>query len=410
MRTLFTLRRVAGLPLRAALWVLSRRFTRKWIYFCAELPLDFLTGRIPGRVWWDNTCQALPVRWRAGVATTDTTYVFIFLGEFGYELFNWQGVVRRFSEQNPAVDVAVAGRSGLDLIYETASSFIDITGVELFQQSVAASYFALPPFQLRRYHPPSVAELLFDHSVRRALVSFISDELRGSGRRLEFVFSSSARHFRQCVFGVDRFSYGFPFRVGPIYYGEPAFCGFLKNNSFVQLHPDLSMRSTIEEQLGLSLETPYVLIQGRQRSLGPQAGGRPPLGILLEELCQQTSVVFLSFDTGRAHDSSSSFSTEQGLEFLARSFREQACLISFANTCLFLTEGDLGSHTYLPPFFGKDVVVLASRDIFTLPSAPIEFWNRTVFRWGGQMIPWSSEEVLSSSDSLRRAVRGLLPE
>ncbi len=26
------------------------------------------------------------------------TYIFVFLGEFGYEILNWQGVVRRFAQ------------------------------------------------------------------------------------------------------------------------------------------------------------------------------------------------------------------------------------------------------------------------------------------------------------------------
>ena len=53
---------------------------------------------------------------------------------------------------------------------------------------------------------------------------------------------------------------------------------------------------------------------------------------------------------------------------------------------------------------GKDVTLVAPRSIYQLESAPIDFWNQKVFRFGGQMIPIASEEAFSSKDSLHALV------
>ena len=55
-------------------------------------------------------------------------YVFTFLGEFGYELFNWQGLVRKFKSTCSADDKIVGGgRTGMDIWYPYADAFVDIS-------------------------------------------------------------------------------------------------------------------------------------------------------------------------------------------------------------------------------------------------------------------------------------------
>ena len=61
--------------------------------------------------------------------------------------------------------------------------------------------------------------------------------------------------------------------------------------------------------------------------------------------------------------------------------------------CVFFTEGHLRSHTYLPPMFGKDIEVIAAKDIFSFAEAPLEFWNENVFTFGGQMIAKPYEDI-----------------
>lgn len=72
-------------------------------------------------------------------------------------------------------------------------------------------------------------------------------------------------------------------------------------------------------------------------------------------------------------------------------------LIHFAQQCLFFTEGDWGSHIYVPPFLGKDVIAIAPRSVYAVGSTPLDHWNPNDFRFGGQVIPYVAEEVLASS-------------
>lgn len=68
--------------------------------------------------------------------------------------------------------------------------------------------------------------------------------------------------------------------------------------------------------------------------------------------------------------------------------------------CVFLTEGDFGSHIHIPPFMGHDVVAIAPQSLYDFESTPIEFWNGSVFRFGGQTRPAVAEDVFSSDASI----------
>jgi hypothetical protein len=130
---------------------------------------------------------------------------------------------------------------------------------------------------------------------------------------------------------------------------------------------------------------------------------------LIDALARNGKVVLLSFSTGRKFDSYSHFDRSlHCVHFDARSFVEQACLIHFAKRCLFFTEGDFGSHVYVPPFMGRDVVAIAPRSVYELGTTPIEFWNRNVFSFGGRIIARTSEEVFASRQSMMDAVHEVL--
>ena len=70
------------------------------------------------------------------------TYVFIFTGEFGYELLNWNGVVRKWVSENkqPNDTIIICSRKGLELIYEMADYYIDISDIESYKNSIADCY------------------------------------------------------------------------------------------------------------------------------------------------------------------------------------------------------------------------------------------------------------------------------
>jgi hypothetical protein len=386
------------------------RGLRTFAFAFLELPASVITRNVPVRVIRRYYRQFLPRLMRCRRVREDTIYVFTFLGEFGYELFNWQGVIRKFATQLPdSSEIVVAGRKDLDAFYETASMYIDISDYEPYRQSIAAGYFALPPDILRRHFPPSPRELAFDAELKDSLIRWLGQKIGSTKKRIEFIFSSELSAFPGCNFGVDRHYYarrGHPGRI----YSAPE---LLENNKYKRIDPDPKIRAHVEEKLGFGLEQPYFLVQSRRRQIGPQAGLIIRDDLLIEELSRRIVTVVLSFTTGRLMDSFSKVMLDgdddrRVVRYPVESFREQGCLIAHADKCIFVSEGDLGSHTYLPPFMGKDVIVLASEGVFDLPSAPIDFWNRYVFRFGGQMIPLKAESLFESPNSLCTTISRLI--
>ena len=54
---------------------------------------------------------------------------------------------------------------------------------------------------------------------------------------------------------------------------------------------------------------------------------------------------------------------------------------------------------------GKDVVAIGPHSLYELGFTPIDFWNRHVFRFGGQIVAKMSEDVFPSRQSVRGAGR-----
>lgn len=345
----------------------------------------------------NNTCNLWPVHRIAA----NTIYVFVFLGEFGYEIFNWQGVIRKFAGQLPlSSQVVIAGRRGLTSFYDFAAQYIDISDFEPYKNSIAASYFALPPNMASRKFPPDTKELQFDAFLRKQLKEYILPFITDHTKVVEFVFSSSLTAFPKCVFGVDRRFYVFKTHYGRIY---NQFDFLISNNTYTRIVADRSIMNIVAAELGFSLNKPYILIQGRHRNIGPQYGKLDyQIKGFIQMLAQYMPVVLLSFKTGRYLDSSSEFQVDYNncFSYIATSFYEQSILIDSAYKCVFFTDGDLGSHTYLPPFMGKDVFVIAPESIFSQHSSPINEWNKYIFHFGGRMIPYAIESILVSHENI----------
>ncbi|MCE9611224.1 MAG: hypothetical protein K8R23_13595 [Chthoniobacter sp.] len=395
---------ILQLPSRLLRSLAARGAQATWSRF-HTLTLAARQGTLTGEAWTNPVQRDFLIRttWPVGAPRADTTYVFVFLGEFGYELFNWQGVVRKFASQLPTSSrIAIAGRRGLQPFYETAQEYVEISDFAPFRESVAAAYWAIPPDATSRDRSPK--QLAFAENLRAELRDHLTPKLRGT-HRAEFIFSTDLTAFPGCIFGADRRYYGRPEHPGKIY-GAP---GLAENNRYAKIEPDRSVRAEIERTLGFDLDRPYALVQTRRRAIGPQHGMIVEEEPVVRALAQHLPVIVLSFDTGRALDSASALGTETGaMIFPGRSFREQSCLIDHAARCVFITNGDLGSHTYLPPFLGRDVDIIASREIFQLPSAPIDFWNRNVFRFGGQMRAAPAEALFATDTSLSDGIAAML--
>lgn len=335
-------------------------------------------------------------------------YVFIFQGEFGFELLNWQGVVRRFATTiGPQDKIVCCSRANLYPLYEMADEFVDISEVPLYKQSRASAYWGIfSPAELPRYRLlGQFKEKSLKLLMRRQLMRFVranSAILRDArGEPVRFVLSARPTRLNGCLFGWSRND-----GVMDIYDLLD-----VENNLYRRIEPDLCVRSVVEAQLGWSLDEPYLLIQTRRRDAATDQPSADTIDIepLVQELSRHVRVVLLAFDTGRWLDSNSEFGEQAGCyQYACSSFPEQACLIHHARHCVFFTEGDFGSHIYVPPFMGRDVTAVASRSIFGLESAPIDFWNQRVFRFGGQIIPAEAEDVFGSDEARHSFVQRIV--
>ena len=379
-------------------------------------------------------------------------YVFVFVGEFGVELLNWQGAVRKFHKTlSPGDRVVCCSRASLYPIYAFADAFVDISSVPSFQHSRAMAYFALPDscsswdsFSARR----------FNEHLKADLEAYIQAQLeaqdfwrpgRSNQKHLEprFVFSSDRSDLNGVRFGrmrhgpagaflitlYERIKCAAPDHLGAIeQFKRTALETFrsldlstdasiyerleVDNNAFERIRPDDSILPAIVEKLGWDLSQPFVLCQTRQRKTMQRSPDLLPaqgMRRLLTLLGRDIRIVLLSFQTGRWWDSYSAFDELPNCTvYHCRSFPEQAALASRAHHCLFFTEGDFGSHIYVPPFLGRDVTAIAPASVYQLGTTPIDFWNQHVFTFGGQIHARTAEDVFACETSIKTLTAAIL--
>lgn len=319
-------------------------------------------------------------------------YVFVFLGEFGYELFNWQGLVRKFKTVcDPDDIIIIGGRTGMDIWYPYADIFIGISDIPLYKASRADAYQA--------YDISTPYKIESMDEIKAAVQAYIEDKLQPFRLgRSEFIFSSDLNLINGVHFGIwPRFVY--------IYGGE----GY-KQNLYAKIDYDSAeLKSDLENRLQINLSEPYVLIQGRKRDIVIRSTHVIPIELLIERLAKKIPVVILNFNTGRSWDSRSQIAAQNNCRVLqSASAHEQAILIRYAAECVFATENDFGSHIYVPPFMERDVLAIAGADVYKIGTTPIVFWNNEIFKFGGKILPFVSEEIFASEASLNGFVEIVL--
>jgi hypothetical protein len=344
-------------------------------------------------------------RYRMRRLAGERTFVFVFLGEFGYELLGWQGWVRRLARKLPPGSKLVCGvRPGMELLYERAALTVDVTQDPMYLRSVASGYWALHP--VHSSHHFCLTNRRYDALLKQRLRALIEPYLHGFPPAV-FVFSSDAVQFGSIPFGAP---WGCPMTFWRAACPVPGIYEAMNPDlqEFRRIGPDPSDVMKFRTILGPLMDRGYVFVQGRvprlQRLIPTEFLG------IIERIARYAPVVFARFDTGRAKDTVADIPDLPGVHRLViRSFRDQVALISAARTCVVFTEGDLGSPAYVPPLAGKDVHVVAPAWVFSLPSAPVEYWNSTLFRFGGKMIPVPWESFRGGSrtlDEFARSVAG----
>ena len=310
-------------------------------------------------------------------------YVFVFLGEFGYELFNWQGLVRKFKAIcSPEDIIIIGGRKGMDIWYPYADIFIDISDDPVYKASRADMYFA--------YDINTPYRIESADEIKASVHAYIEEKLQPFKLgRLEFIFSSDLNLINGVHFGQWK-------RFCNIYGGEGH-----TQNLFAKIDYDSpELKKDLESHLQINLSEPYILIQGRKRDIVIRSRHVVPIELLIEKLTEKIPVVILNFNTGRAWDSRSQISAANCRMLKTASAHEQAILIKHAAECIFATENDFGSHIYVPPFMGRDVLAIAGADVYKIGTTPIDFWNNEIFKFGGKIIPFVSENIFSSEKNL----------
>lgn len=319
-------------------------------------------------------------------------YVFVFLGEFGYELFNWQGLVRKFKTVcDPDDIIIIGGRTGMDIWYPYADIFIGISDIPLYKASRADTYQA--------YDIATPYKIESMDEIKAAVQAYIEDKLQPFQLgRSEFIFSSDLNLINGVHFGIWR-------KFFSIYGGEGH-----KQNLYDKIDYDSAeLKKDLENRLQINLSEPYVLIQGRKRDIVIRSTHVIPIELLIERLAKKIPVVILNFNTGRSWDSRSQIAAQNNCRVLqSASAHEQAILIRYAAECVFATENDFGSHIYVPPFMVRDVLAIAGADVYKIGTTPIVFWNNEIFKFGGKILPFVSEEIFASEASLNGFVEIVL--
>ena len=323
-------------------------------------------------------------------------YVFTFIGEFGYELLNWQGTIRKwatkYKKEND--EIIVCSRKGLDIMYETADWYLDISSLPSMQNVVADCYWSyvftdgthagLPRREWKIKRTGQHIE-----NIKNEINYILKNDLRGD--YVTWVWSCEYQELNDCQFGLIT-----PGGSQGGIYNSPFNQLDINNNVYKKFNlsdDKQKIRKKVENKLGFSLDEDYTLCQTGFRKGYEHTKVRINHEKIINKMSKDCKVVLMDFNTNRLNDSYSKFDTNfDTIE--VDNIKEQALLIENSRKCVFFSEGVLRSHTYLPPMFGKDVEVIAPKEIFLKHDAPVDFWNKNVFKFGGQMLAKPYEDIL----------------
>ena len=146
-------------------------------------------------------------------------YVFTFIGEFGYELLNWQGTIRKWANLYKKDDdkVIVCSRRGLQSLYEFADHYIDISNLKSYNDTIGDCYTCYvftneggsdaprPEWAITR-----TGKHLDD--AKRDIMLVVNDKIKNTQDETEWIWSSDFVEMGGLTFGLE-----FPGGRGGIY-------------------------------------------------------------------------------------------------------------------------------------------------------------------------------------------------
>lgn len=321
---------------------------------------------------------------------TDRQIVFVFTGEFGYELLNWHAKIYKFAIENPGCEIVVASSAATSVLYKEIARFIPLNSISCFSSGIADSYF-LRHTQFKR---DSLYDVLSAIN-RRRNIRFFLDEILGPEPKRKYIFSDQLNKLGNLTFGATRWAPRVNlFRTRnfqEIYDRLP-----YQENHYHQLIPSQEAVAKVKQKLmDLGVSRKFIAFQSADREVflkkrRLEANSGRIVGLLLDEL----PCVEIKFSQFRTSDTQS-LDVNSSKVIYCDSLDDQIAIISLASYCIFISGGDFRSLHYVPPLCGKNVYSIVSSSIMS--NSSIYLWNKEVNIFGGSIIPISSEALLSDA-------------
>ena len=301
------------------------------------------------------------------------TYVFIFLGEFGYELLDWQGKIRYLKKCNPEMQLNVASRISCRYLYNDLGQFFPLDSSVIYINSKADSYFARPPHQENSL----VGGLIFSLRIHRSIKTLIHNTLPNTN--IQLVFSDRVTFLEEIQFGANIILHGQNLKTDSyatgIYETVTVNCNDLQIPHYQYDRPKI-------------IESDYILFMKAERSSHNKDLEKINVEDFLESITTTPiTKILMEYKSDRSFDGRGSIDFNRLPDSIiyrsVETLAQQIELIQHSKYCVFFTQGDLRSHTYLPPLIGKDVYVVSSNQVANF--SYIEHWNEYVFNFGGKI-------------------------
>jgi len=317
------------------------------------------------------------------------TFIFVFTGEFGYELLNWQGRIRKFSAEHPGTKIVCASTEATRLLYLDFAEFIPLDGSDVFNKGIADTYF----LRHQSFKRDGLKDVITAFIRRKQMSKFIAGELAEMDlKNSRFIFSDKLTFVDGTQFGATRWAPRFNLlrkrNLQQIYDGLPS-----EETQYIELIPRESvMREVKKRILDMGITSPFVVVQNADReTFLKKRRFELPTRDLYSEISKQLPTVEISFRQIRRTDTQSP-STDSNNVYLCTSLEEQAAIIRLSSFCIFMSSGDFRSLHYVPSFCGRDNYSITSSSIIS--NSAIGLWNAEVFMFGGKIIPMTAESLI----------------
>lgn len=351
------------------------------------------TKRLLVRLWAYQRRKQSPSSIALTAPRAPKILIFCFLGEFGYELLNWQGKIAHLSKNFPGLDVVIVGKQATSVLYPQGISHFAIDHLPRYKASNARGYFASISNSQIGLVFDSVFSVLLRLQIRKA---FRQSGQLPSNARVRWIFSDKETWIERVQFGANRFLFG----------GTSALkLGSYKDSIYGNIDLHGNDIGPLKGKCPLK-ESKSILIMRASRDLVSRDSKRVGVEEVVMGLSSSFPISLMQFESSRLNDTVGAFPSplpESFPLFKVDTLEEQIEIVSRHRLCIFISDGDLRSHTYIPPLCGKDVIVITTQGILN-QSGYVNLWNEKIFKFGGTMhlFAWMPEDPKKSLEQLLR--------